>query len=224
MDVAPVVVEDTQPGVLEVEAQVWVEVLKAAKLHPRRRLDDGLRGAAEEHIHLFAVPRTKLLTGHHALDVLAVSEKHAALDGSQNDAAVDAVVDGDGRRVVKHVDVAVLALLDDKLLPIEFPRQTAHCDIFQPVQHVVFRVDLGRGRSGHMMEEVYFATQNCTLLKLADSYFSVITLPCQERVFFPVVKRIMGGYRINIHASLLNLNTDIFRKVSGKVKHIFKYS
>lgn len=154
MDVAPVVVEDTQPGVLEVEAQVWVEVLKAAKLHPRRRLDDGLRGAAQEHIHLFAVPRAKLLTGHHAFDVLAVSEKHAALDGSQNNAAVDAVVDGDGRRVVKHVDVAVLALLDDKLLPIEFPRQTAHCHIFEPVQHVVFRVDLGRGTSGHI--NVYF--------------------------------------------------------------------
>lgn len=43
-------------------------------------------------------------------------------------------------------------------------------------------------------------------------------------MFFPVVKQIMGGYRIDIHAFLLNLNTDIFLKVSGKVKHIFKYN
>lgn len=144
VDVAPVVVEDAQPGVLEVEGQLGVEVLEAAELHPRGRLDDGLRGAAQEHLHLFTVPRAELLAGHHALDVFAVPEKHAALDGPQDDAAVDAVVDGDGRRVVEHVDVAVLTVLDDKLLAVQFAGQTAHGDIFEARQHVVFGIDLCR--------------------------------------------------------------------------------
>lgn len=100
MDVAPVVVEYAEPGVLEVEGQLGVEVLKAAELHPRRRLDDGLSGTAQENLHLFTVPCAKLLTGHHALDVLTVSEKHTAFDRSENNAAVDTVIDGDSRCMV----------------------------------------------------------------------------------------------------------------------------
>lgn len=143
VNVAPVVVEDAEAGVLEVEGQLWVVVLKTAELHTGRRLDDGLGGAAQENLHLLTVPRAKLLTGHHALDVFAVSEEHAALDGSENNAAVDAVIDGDRRRVVQHVDVAVLALLDDKLLPVEFAGQSAHGRIFESGQHVVFGINLG---------------------------------------------------------------------------------
>lgn len=150
MDVAPVVVEYAEPSVLEVEGQLGVVVLKAAELHTRRGLDDGLSGAAQEDIHLFTVPGAKLLTGHHALDVFTVSEKHAALDRPENNAAIDTVIDGDGGRVVQHEDVAVLALLDDKLLPVQFPRHTAHRDIFEPRQHVVFGINLCRER-GHWM-------------------------------------------------------------------------
>ncbi len=148
MDVAPVVVEYAEPGVLELEGQLGIVVLKAAELHTRRGLNDGLGGAAQEHLHLFTVPCAKLLTGHHALDVFTVSEKHTALDGPENNAAVDTVLDGDGRRVVQHVDVAVLALLDDKLLPVEFAGKTAHRDIFEPRQHVVFGIDLCKEKGG----------------------------------------------------------------------------
>lgn len=118
MDVAPVVVEYAQPRVLKVKGQFGVEVLKAAEFHSCGGLDDGLGGAAEEHVHLLTVPRAKLLTGHHTLDVFAVPEKDTSLNRSQHNAAVDAVVDGDGRRVIQHKDVAVLALLDDKLFPV----------------------------------------------------------------------------------------------------------
>lgn len=118
MNVTPIVVEDAESSVLKVERQFRVVVLEAGELHARRRLDDGLSGTAQEHIHLFTVPRSKLLTGHHTLDVLTVSEKHTAFDRSQHNATVDTVVDGDRRRVVKHKNVAVLALLDDKLLPV----------------------------------------------------------------------------------------------------------
>lgn len=97
MDVAPVVVKYAQPCVLKVEGQVRVVVLKAAELHPCGGFDDGLSGAAQEHVHLFTVPRAKLLTGNHALDVFAVSEKHTSLNRSEDNAAVDAVVDVDSR-------------------------------------------------------------------------------------------------------------------------------
>lgn len=143
VDVAPVVVEYAQPCVLEVKGQLGVVVLKAAELHSRGGLDDGLGGAAQEHIHLFTVPRAELLTGHHALDVFAVSEKHTSLYRSEDNAAVDAVVDCDGGRVVQHVDVAVFTLLNDKLLAVQFSRQAAHSDVFESGQHVIFGVNLG---------------------------------------------------------------------------------
>lgn len=142
VDVAPVIIKYAEPGVLEVESQVGVIVLKAAKLHACRRLNDGLSSTAQEHLHLLTVSCAKLLTGHHALDVLAVSEKHTALDRSQNNATVDTVVDGDGGRVVEHVDVAVLTVLDDKLLPVQFARQTAYCGIFDACHHVILRINL----------------------------------------------------------------------------------
>lgn len=126
MYVAPVVVEDAQPRVLEVEGQLGVIVLKTAKLHACRRLNDGLRGTAQKHIHFFAVPGAELLARHHTLNVRAVPEEDAAFDGAEHDAAVDAVVDGDRSRVVEHIDVAVLAFLDDELLTIQLPGQTTH--------------------------------------------------------------------------------------------------
>ena len=142
MDVAPVIVEYAQPGILEVESQLRVVVLKAAKLHTRRRLNDGLSGTAQEDLHLFTVSCAKLLAGHHGLDVFTVSEKDTSFYRSKENATVDAVVDGDSCGVVEHVDVAVLTLLDDKLLTVQLARQSAHCDVFEPCQHVVLGVNL----------------------------------------------------------------------------------
>lgn len=144
MDITPVVVENAKSSVLEVEGQVWVVVLEAAKLHTRRRLYDWLSGAAQEHIHLFTVPCAKLLTSHHALDVFTVSEKHTAFDGSQKNTAIDTVINGDSGCMVKHIDVAVFTLLDDKLLPVQFARKTTCSNIFEPCQHVVLGVNLYR--------------------------------------------------------------------------------
>lgn len=142
VDVAPVVVEDAQPRVLKVEGQLGVIVLITPELHARRRLDDGLRGAAQKHVHFLAVPGAELLARHHALNVPAVPEEDAAFDGAEHDAAVDAVVDGDRSRVVEHVDVAVLAVLDDELLTVQFPGQTAHGGVLQTAQREVFRINL----------------------------------------------------------------------------------
>lgn len=124
--VAPVVVEDAQPRVLEVEGQLRVIVLKTAKFHACWRLNDGLRGTAQKHIHLFAVPGAELLARHHALNVRAVPEEDAAFDGAEHNATVDAVVDGDRCRVVEHINVAILTFLDDELLTIQVPWQTTH--------------------------------------------------------------------------------------------------
>lgn len=124
------------------EGQLGVIVLKTAELHPCRRLDDGLRGAAQKHVHFLAVPGSKLLACHHALNVPAVSEEDAAFDGAEHHAAVDTVVDGDRGRVVKHKDVAVLAVLNDKLLTVQFPGQTSHGGVLQTRKREVFRIDL----------------------------------------------------------------------------------
>lgn len=146
MDVAPVVVEYAQPGILEVEGQLRVVVLKAAELHTCRRLDDGLSGAAQEHLHLLTVPRAKLLAGYHALDVFTVSEKDASFYGTKENAAVDAVINGDSCGVVKDIDVAVLTLLDDKLLTVQLAGQSTHCDVFESCQHVVLGVNLSKNK------------------------------------------------------------------------------
>lgn len=155
MYVAPVVVEDAQPGVLEVEGQLGVIVLKTAKLHPCGRLDDGLRGTAQKHIHFLAVPGAELLTRHHALDVPAVPEEDAAFDGAEHHTAVDAVVDGDRSRVVEHIDVAVLTFLDDELLTVQFPGQTAHGGVLQTRQREVFRIDLQKEEESQRTSSIF---------------------------------------------------------------------
>lgn len=132
MDVAPVVVEDAEACVLEVEGQLGVVVLEAAELHPRGRLNDGLSGTTQEHLHLLTVPGPELLTGHHTLDILTVPEEHTALHWTHNDAAVSAVVDGDGGGVIQHEDLTVVTVLDDKLLSVQLAWQTAHRGVLQP--------------------------------------------------------------------------------------------
>lgn len=127
MDVAPVVVEDAQACIFELIAQLRVVILKATKLDARRRFNDGLRGTAEENVHLSAIPHSELLTSHATFAVYALAEKHAGLDRSQKYPAVGAVIYGDGGRVVKYIDVAVLTVFNDKLLASNFTRQPSHC-------------------------------------------------------------------------------------------------
>ena len=63
--------------------------------------------------------------------------------------------------MVQHVDVAVLTLLDDKLLPVQLARQTAHRDIFEPCQHVVFGINLCKEKGDEMrIQPIYLKMQD----------------------------------------------------------------
>lgn len=142
MNIAPVVIENAKACIFKVESQIRVVVLKTAKLHARRRLDNGLGGAGQKDVHFLAVSGAELLAGHYAFDIFTVSEEYAAFDWTQHYAAVHTVVDGYSRRMVQYVDVAVLTLLNDKLLAIECAWQPANGFILEACQHEVFGINL----------------------------------------------------------------------------------
>ena len=84
--------------------------LEAAELDACRRFDDRLRHAQQEDVELLTVARAELLARQHQLAILAVANEHTAFDGSEEHAAVRAVVNRHLCRVVKHVYVCVLKI------------------------------------------------------------------------------------------------------------------
>ena len=77
---------------------------------------DGLARHAEEQRGLDRVPEPELPAGRHQHHARAVAQEDGALDGAEEDAAVRAVVHGDGVGPVVEVDGGAAAVLDLELL------------------------------------------------------------------------------------------------------------
>mmetsp|Transcript_3873 Transcript_3873/g.7237 ORF Transcript_3873/g.7237 Transcript_3873/m.7237 type:complete len:231 (-) Transcript_3873:16-708(-) len=96
-------------------------VVDASEPQPLGALNDWASGAVQAEVAVLAVARPELSAEEHKLAVIAVSNEDAAFTRTNEDAAILAVVNGDGCVVIQHVEVAVLARIDDELLAVHRP-------------------------------------------------------------------------------------------------------
>ena len=108
----------------------------AGRSRPGLLYDRGSR-REEKRVAVHALARAVLLARNDALAAFTIADEDAALCRPDKDAAILAVVHLNLSHVVAHVDVAILAVLDDEHLAID---RTRRLDAYLPLWIVIDRL------------------------------------------------------------------------------------